>query len=655
MPKGDAHNGLRIIRAVRRRIDAVLSPTTLGLGCLVLLLSLIGFMVQQDQEASGHWDQALFKAFQLLTLQSGTEGRDNVFLVAARLGALVLVCLVAWKALALLLRDSTDAWRLARPRGHTVVCGLGRIGMQVLEDIIRQGSARNVVVIESDEENQNLRRARELNAVVVIGDATDNDTLSKAHVARARKIFAVTGSDDSNIETTVNVCKLMAGESDPLAASPPPAGDVSLSSPPREQPPAIRLNCYTHILDPKLAELIQQHPVFRNRHDEVEIHAFNVTNNAAWQLIVDRVVQRRPVAQDQVAHYVILGFGAMGECLALHLVQLAHFANMRRCRMSIFAANCREAELRFRSRYPRFMAVVSAKDLNRADPDAESWSSRIFRPAPDLQITGPGVEYVSNAVFGELPLTIVDENFIAGLKESLAHPFVKPAIFVCLPQDRDNFDTAVRLHDRLRMHRLDEIPIYAWIPRQPALAELLESDVQYSRALFAFGECRHSASLGEVTHPTREHIAQALHEDYRKHFCPAGDSRPACRLWRELDESYRASNRAAADHAVIKLAATGLCLKQQKELERGETPVLQAAEGTLDVLARMEHNRWITEKLLTGWRYDHVRNNDQRKHPDLVPWESLSDASRDRDRSQVSVLFRVLNDPPYAIIRKATS
>jgi hypothetical protein len=239
------------------------------------------------------------------------------------------------------------------------------------------------------------------------------------------------------------------------------------------------------------------------------------------------------------------------------------------------------------------------------------------------------------------------------MRASLADSMVRPAIFVCLPQDRDNFDTAVRLHDRLGAEQLGEVPIHAWIPRQPALAELLRGDPHYARTLFAFGECRHSASLQEVTQPSREDLAQALHRDYRRQWCGEGDTRPACREWSELREDLRASNRAAADHAAIKLAAAGCSLKRQAEITSGDTVVTELAEGLTETLAQMEHNRWVAERLLIGWRYAAERCDQKKTHPDLVPWEALPDERRARDRAQIAQLFRVLNERPYAVVRNS--
>jgi hypothetical protein len=55
----------------------------------------------------------------------------------------------------------------------------------------------------------------------------------------------------------------------------------------------------------------------------------------------------------------------------------------------------------------------------------------------------------------------------------------------------------------------------------------------------------------------------------------------------------------------------------------------------------MEHRRWSAERLLRGWRLG-PRNNDRRLHPDLIPFEDLDDAGREKDRAVVRTIPEVL-------------
>ena len=78
---------------------------------------------------------------------------------------------------------------------HVIVCGYGRFGRVVVEELRRNGMT--VVVIERDDEKEaELERAQLL---YVIGSAIEADTLERAAIATAREIVIATASDPDNV------------------------------------------------------------------------------------------------------------------------------------------------------------------------------------------------------------------------------------------------------------------------------------------------------------------------------------------------------------------------------------------------------------------------------------------------------------------------
>lgn len=59
------------------------------------------------------------------------------------------------------------------------------------------------------------------------------------------------------------------------------------------------------------------------------------------------------------------------------------------------------------------------------------------------------------------------------------------------------------------------------------------------------------------------------------------------------------------------------------------------------MMARREHDRWVAERLLNGWRPGPERDNIQRVHPNLVHWDKLDDELRKRDEDQVRAVMDV--------------
>jgi len=68
-------------------------------------------------------------------------------------------------------------------------------------------------------------------------------------------------------------------------------------------------------------------------------------------------------------------------------------------------------------------------------------------------------------------------------------------------------------------------------------------------------------------------------------------------------------------------------------------------------MARMEHDRWCTERRGQGWRQGAERNDARKLHPDLVPWEELTDEAREKDRMMVRDLPAFLAKAGFQVER----
>jgi Trk K+ transport system NAD-binding subunit len=101
------------------------------------------------------------------------------------------------------LLDSLGRRELGRLAGHTVVVGLGSVGLRVVEGIRAEGG--EVVVLERDEDNRYLADVRALGVPVVVGDATRRQVLESVNLSTARAVAVMTSDDLTNIETGLAV------------------------------------------------------------------------------------------------------------------------------------------------------------------------------------------------------------------------------------------------------------------------------------------------------------------------------------------------------------------------------------------------------------------------------------------------------------------
>lgn len=90
-----------------------------------------------------------------------------------------------------------DAARVPR-RNHYIVCGLGGIGIKIVQQL--HNSGQEVVVVEPNSNGKFVNTARSLGIPTIHADASFPETLKSCNVANANALIAVTGNDATNIE-----------------------------------------------------------------------------------------------------------------------------------------------------------------------------------------------------------------------------------------------------------------------------------------------------------------------------------------------------------------------------------------------------------------------------------------------------------------------
>lgn len=101
------------------------------------------------------------------------------------------------------LRKKRMEKQIAKLAGHYIVCGIGRVGSNVANELIL--TQRPLVVIESDREALNQWLEHHPNTPHLNADAADDETLRAAGVMVAAGVFAVTGDDSHNLMVALSV------------------------------------------------------------------------------------------------------------------------------------------------------------------------------------------------------------------------------------------------------------------------------------------------------------------------------------------------------------------------------------------------------------------------------------------------------------------
>ncbi|MEO1376244.1 MAG: NAD-binding protein [Cyanobacteria bacterium J06635_10] len=90
-----------------------------------------------------------------------------------------------------------DAARIPR-RNHYIVCGLGGLGIKIVQQLYNNG--QEVVVVEPNSNGKFVNTARSLGIPIIHADASFPETLKSCNITNAASLIAVTGNDATNVE-----------------------------------------------------------------------------------------------------------------------------------------------------------------------------------------------------------------------------------------------------------------------------------------------------------------------------------------------------------------------------------------------------------------------------------------------------------------------
>jgi hypothetical protein len=546
-------------------------------------------------EAPAGFLDALYSSAHLLLLhmpQDELKGASKnipalVLFYAARFFAVVAF---ASTGVALVVRTLGREIKLARTAkngDHAIICGLSPIGRELANQMI--ANKRKVVVLDRGEDEASVNGVLESGASVIVGDPADPRFLRKAGVASARFLFAASSDDPLNISAGLQATAL-------VEASQAAAADKVLA-------------VYVHVSDPQLRAQLHKRRLLADSGPHLHTNTFSVFENSARILLHDHPLDHVRIKADDVRYVqlILAGFGILGEAVLVRAALAGHYANLKRLKAVVIDPEATRSERIFRSRYPQFDKVANATFL---DLDLEE---------PDTQ------------------------NRIAALCENTAENI--STVVIPLEQSTRALTVALSLAGRL----LNSVPIRFRLDEDAGIGELIQRQHHGGIApcpMTPFGAIAAACRAENWANRELDVMARALHEDYVSKLGETERNYPAnpsAAPWDLLSEQLRESNRQAADHVPVKLRAVGCHTARIGSGDPGEL-VSKFTVEEVEVLAKMEHRRWMAERFLAGWVLG-PKDHDKRISPYLVEWEELPTHPNDipqYDRNAVRILPGVL-------------
>lgn len=583
------------------RSNRFVTGVFIGVAIVTVVLGVIGYARApldareglNSESGVGRFLDYLYMSLQLLWLGGRDVKGEPLLLVARWIGALFAFGVIV-KVLAPAVGERLLWFRLRFLSGHTAVIGLGNKGRAFLADAGSRGPvvAIDLAPIDEDALNDSTRSESEWkvirkNIYLLRGDANRRKWLLRLNLKRAARAFVVTQSDALNVEIARKIVLELGGHrlrNDPL--------------------PLFAHVGQAFLTDDLLSDL---HPP-----PSVEVRPFSLPNISARLLIA-----RWPLAiaaREQGAprmNLVFVGFDAFAEALLLHAVRLGPLGGQGRPKITIFTPEAPAVRMRLGRNYPALGELVDAGlDVRERDLAAD------FSDAELAELEGE---------HGRTPVT---------------------AIFVATATDAGSFLLARRVRRTTARHGRWQAPLFV----------RLQQTEQYRGSLAPLSSCKVLADviepIGELSslcseaalRDWHERLAQQLHDGYLADDRAAAvrdrDS-PANQGWNEISEEFREANRRAIDHFPLKLATAGWIVGDDVPLL---ARALELDDAAVDTLARLEHESWMNEKLIAGWRRNPRRDDRRRFHDYLVEFDRLGPV-RQKDVSQLRRIESLLQVP----------
>lgn len=579
---------------VRRRWHRARPLVLLALGISALVLGTIGYLQLRSATPRLGVLDSLYRAITLFAFGGAATPPIPLALQIARILAPVLTGYAAIGTVLALFREETRVLGIRLfVRRHVIVAGLGATGSRLALALVDH---EPVVTIEADPTNARLAAAGLRGVRTLVGEATDELVLRRAGIRHASSVVVTCGSDGTNVDVAAAAAKLAAQRRRPLTI-------------------------FAQLADLDLwSSLAAEGATFGTRLPRVRLEYFNVLATAAqlWLEQQPPTGTSHPADAERSSHVLIVGLEGVGEQLVLQIARMWG---------------------------PRDPGEPAPPRLTIAGPEAK-------RQLADLEQRYPALERYCG--LDARQMSIGSAAFQAG--GAMVGPDDRCDVtdaYVALPDEGDALLAALALHARPDTLR---VPVRVGVADAGAgIALVVESDEGRFGGITSFGVMTAATSEELLLRGTNELLARAQHaqwmrrEQQRK---TTGADNPNLRLWEELDEAQRETNRRFADDLHAKLELIGAMLVPAPLPDPAEPPFEFTADE-LELLARQEHERWMKEKLETGWRYGPHRDNDRKIHDQLKPWEELDEPNRDKDREAVEEIPQILAQAGFGIRRGA--
>ncbi|MFX1533137.1 MAG: NAD-binding protein [Promethearchaeota archaeon] len=586
-------------------------------GIATILLGSIGFLKHFNGLGVTFTGlDVVYFAIQLFVINLSLTGPFPWQLEIARFLAPIILVYVGSRTLLLLLNEEFTLFKLRRIKYHTIICGLGKIGIELLKSYPNRN---NTLVIEINERTAIIKSGQEGGPIISANEIIDRSMLLKARVNYANNLIVVTEDDEINLEIAAKAFDIVQ--------------EKRRSFFPLFFTRSLRLNCVVHLSDFNTLIQFSSNDHFLADTPRFCLKFFDIYENAARLLfhkypldfLADTISSDAPPV-----HLVVVGFDEIAQHVVLQALKQGHYANGKELYITISDKAADEKKQIFYQQYP--YANMISKYI-----------------------------YFEQMTFNELICFATGQ-----LKEKIDRPPIT-AFIICPESDSIGYSSALFLLRGLKEKGCNT-PIFVHMESDYGFALLLQTeDNSQDSFMQPFGMINQISTWKLVMDDLRSDIARFNHDQNIitkvSHMMYLGArleqegeeviwqiTAEELKEWATLRRSLKDSYLQTVDHIPVKLRAIGCGVRELK----GESSLFEFERDEIELLANMEHRRWMADKYLKGYTYDEtIYETDHRnkRHPYLLPFDELTEGFKDYARKPVIIIPGILKELGLEVFR----
>lgn len=642
-----------------------------------LVLGIWGFSMSERliEPDTGSVDvsDAVYSTVKLLKL--GDHSNDPAPNIQVRLARFILpltISMAAILGLFALLRRCYHRLRSYRFKNHTIICGLGDRGISYIKDAVngyvtRERDNLDIIVIEKDPDNPGVKFCYDEGIPVFIGDITKKDVMSLARPWTAKEIFAFVPEDGQNIalaNTLAEIYESMGVKRDE------------------------KLKCYLSISNIDLQnQFVDREFTFRKNDEKLNL-AIDIDFCYSREYMTERSLVKgvrnliiRGIDSgifdsNETPEIVIIGAGHIGRKIIANISCLFHLKNEVRIhdgeieyhtpvKLTIYDKDKETAVnlykeypiLEYTSNYENTDVPLSANDeLHNLHVNIQNGEKISRLPLPEI-------------VFKTMDIDV--PQVIAKIAYEIYSSKNAKSVIVALGDDSLSVSIALQLERIFETYvsagkegSVPQISVYYrkyggfdtifgkgngnFLQLEYLKKMNTSEDKENPTKITPFCKWSSISFDKDVSYDKVDKIAIGVEACYNRHSDDEDISKKQIELIDLTNDEFDNAkisfenrpvlqinqNRNQVLHNQIKLTLIDYSITKSVEkipegfeLIDNWDEINKAISENIDVLCRLEHQRWWAEQLLNGGRYNKTRDNSLELHPDMAPYEYIHDVS----------------------------